>query len=288
MTDGCGFISKSLLLDLRCRFEWDDFPTAIQCRLGGAKVIYPLELKVDSGFLTSSQGMLMLPGHDDPDTPRAWLRPSQIKIHYPLELPLDPALLVVNILRSSHLKTPGRLAAETIVNLAENGVCHRAFTDLLRAGLEERVAGLTTWEGRDAMLQLWHNVSRHGGVMMARRAREASGEARAKGYGERGLDAEDVEADDEDDLQQLDTALRQRSSAWWADQVSGCPSTLEETVMVLLDSGFTPQNCAVLRDKLKQVVTTSIRNYVLKYRIEVPMSCTAFLVPGKLLQSRRD
>lgn len=222
--------------------------------------------------------MLVLAGKDDPDTPRIWLRPSQIKINYPSESPLDPALLVVNVLRSSHLKTPGRLSAETIINLAENGVSHTVFTDLLRAGLEERVAGLTTWEGHDAMQQLWVNVSRCGGVMNARRAREAGGEARAKGYGER--EAEDVEIEDEDDLEQQDNALRQRSKAWWTDEISGCPSSLEETVMVLLDSGFTPQNCAVLRSKLQTVVKKTINSYVLKYRIDVPMSCTAFLVPG--------
>jgi RNA-dependent RNA polymerase len=222
--------------------------------------------------------MLSLPEKDDPVNPRVWLRPSQIKITYPSESLPDPALLIVNVLRSSHLKTPGRLSAETIINLAENGVPHKVFTDLLRSGLEERVAGLTTWEGHGAMLQLWVNVARCGGVMNARRAREAGGEARAKGYGER--EGEDVEVDDEDDLQLLDNAAIQRSKAWWTDEISGCPSSLEETVMVLLDSGFTPQNCAVLRKKLEAVVKKTITSYVLRYRIDVPMSCTAFLIPG--------
>lgn len=50
---------------------------------------------------------------------------------------------------------------------------------------------------------------------------------------------------------------------------------------MLLDSGFTPQNCAVLREKLKQVLTSNIGTYVRRYKIDVPMSCVAFLLPGR-------
>jgi RNA-dependent RNA polymerase len=38
MTDGCGLINKSALLSLRLKYDWATFPTAIQVRLGGAKV----------------------------------------------------------------------------------------------------------------------------------------------------------------------------------------------------------------------------------------------------------
>jgi hypothetical protein len=67
--------------------------------------------------------------------------------------------------------------------------------------------------------------------MAARMAREASGEAKARGY--RLREAEDVEFDDEDGLTELDET-HQRSTAWWADEISGCPSSIEETVLVLL------------------------------------------------------
>jgi hypothetical protein len=125
---------------------------------------------------------------------------------------------------------------------------------------------------------LWQQVARTGGVIAARRAREAGGEARAKGYGE--VVHEELAVEDEDDLQ-LGSGLREHSTAWWSDPVSGCPSTIEETIIGLLDSGFTPENCAVLRDKLKQVVKIRINAYVNRFKIEVPMSCTAFVVPGK-------
>jgi RNA-dependent RNA polymerase len=72
----------------------------------------------------------------------------------------------------------------------------------------------------------------------------------------------------------------QNHSAWSPDLISGCPSSLEETIMVLLDSGFTPQNSAVLRERLKVVAETSTKNFMAKYRIDVQMSCSAFVVPG--------
>jgi hypothetical protein len=113
--------------------------------------------------------------------------------------------------------------------------------------------------------------------MSARIAREASGEARARGYFCH--DSEDFEDEDMDDLEGPNPLL-DRSSAWWTDQVSGCPSGLEETVMVLLDAGFTPQDCPILREKLCKVMESAIKTYVKRFRMGVAMSCVAFLVPG--------
>jgi hypothetical protein len=38
MTDGCGYINRAALQILRKKFEWHEFPTAIQFRLAGSKV----------------------------------------------------------------------------------------------------------------------------------------------------------------------------------------------------------------------------------------------------------
>lgn len=278
MTDGCGFASASLLLRLREKFEWDNFPTAVQCRIGGAKVRPSLKVKLR--LLNGCQGLILLHPSgryiNTDSEPQVWVRPSQTKIKYPSDFLADPSMLVVDVLRSSHLKHPARLSAETIVNLAENGVPEDVFSQLLKIGLSEMVSGLTHWEGEHAMMKLWYNVARVGGVMSARMARELGGESRAKGFGDRDDDSDD---DDEDSLQ-INHAVHQRSTAWWADQISGCPSSLEETVMVLLDSGFTPKDCPVLAAKLQQVVKTAIKRYVIRYKINVPMSCEAFIVPG--------
>ncbi|KII91170.1 hypothetical protein PLICRDRAFT_696285 [Plicaturopsis crispa FD-325 SS-3] len=257
MTDGCGYANKALLLKLRDSLELDKAPTAVQVRVKGAK------------------GLLLLHPTDDSPTPRVWIRPSQNKINYPPEKPLDRAMCIVDVLRTSHLRSPARLSAETLVNFAENGVPHSVFVQLFQDSLKEIVDSLLTWEGPFAMEDLWATVARIGGVMMERRARENVGEARAKGYGG-DKDRDDNVLDDDDEI---DNAADARSTAWWDDPISGCPSGLEETVMCLLESGFTPQNCPVLREKLIKVIEKVIKRYVLNYRIDVPMSCTAFIVP---------
>lgn len=56
---------------------------------------------------------------------------------------------------------------------------------------------------------------------------------------------------------------------------------------MFLDSGFTPQNSPVLREKLNAVIKKTIDNYVLRYRLDVPKSCSAFIVPGQSLVTPR-
>jgi RNA-dependent RNA polymerase len=216
------------------------------------------------------------------DAPKVWLRPSQRKIKYSPNETRDPAHLIMDILRTSYMRTPARVSPESIINLTENGVPQQVFIDLMKTSVTTIVTGLTTWDGPEAMYDLWLNVERAGAVCFARRAREAAGEARVRGFGDRQTEEDEDEDEDEDEerLEGFDKALDQRSSAWWADQISGCPSSLEETVMVLLDSGFTPQECPILREKLKQVVTTKVKTRTQNYRYDIELSVGAFVIPG--------
>ena len=214
------------------------------------------------------------------DVSYAELTKSQRKIVYPSGGLLDPAHRIIDVLRSSHVRTPCRLSVETIVNLSENGVPKKVFLDLLHQGLKAMVEPLLEWDGPDAMRNLWCNMCRLGGVMSARRAREDPGLARVKGYSnsEHGLDEDDSE--DDDGL--FDTTEEEKSSAWWRDEISGCPSSLEETIMCLIDSGFTPRDCPTLRTRLERIIKVHVKNYIKSYRIDVPMSASAFLIPGKI------
>lgn len=171
---------------------------------------------------------------DDDTTPKVWLRPSQIKIKYPKAC-ADPAFKIIDVLRSSHSRVSCRLSVETIINLCENGVPKEVFGELLQRSLDKLVDDLLTWDGEDAMPQLWMTVSRQGRVVSTRSARSATALARVKGYADR--EAEEL-IEDEDSLQ-LD-ALAERSSAWWGDEVSGCPSSLEETVSIDTSSLYCP------------------------------------------------
>ncbi|KAK0206463.1 RNA dependent RNA polymerase-domain-containing protein [Desarmillaria ectypa] len=245
MTDGAGLANKAALLKLKKKFGWDDWPTAIQCRINGNK------------------GLLYHYPSDDDNESRIWIRPSQTKIQYPdLE---DPTLRIIDVLRSSHARVSCQLSAEVIINLWHNGVPASAFETLLQKGLEDNiVTPLMTWEGQNAMFDLWSALCKRGGVMTARAARRETSMARVRGYGDR--QTEEFDDEDEDGIRQLGT---ERSTAWWSDEVSGCPSVLEET------------NCMVLKDKLHQVIKSAINNYVRSYRIDVPMSVTAFIVPDE-------
>jgi RNA-dependent RNA polymerase len=228
--------------------------------------------------LSSVKGLLIDDGRNADEFGHVELTPSQQKIKFAEGVSIDPAHRCIDVLRASRTKAPCRLSVETIINLSENGVPKEVFTDLLRQSLSELVEPFLDWQSPDAMRALWCNLRRIGGVMAGRRSREAAGAARAKGFSER--EAEEIERDDEDDFAEFDSA-EQRSSAWWGDEVSGCPSSLEETVMCMLDSNLTPQECPVLRDKLHKIIKSRVREYIRSYRIDVPLSASAFLIPGE-------
>ncbi|KIM46105.1 hypothetical protein M413DRAFT_16853 [Hebeloma cylindrosporum] len=258
MTDGAGKINRWALKQIRHRLNWEDQPTAIQTRIFGTK------------------GLLVEDGKNPEEYAVVEITPSQRKIRLQENTAIDPAHRIIDVLRASHTKTPCRLSVETIINLAHNGVTKRVFLELLQKGLADLVEPLLDWDSPDAMRKLWSNVRRLGGVMAARRAREEAGLARVKGFSER--EAEEIEIDDEEDFNSAELA-EQRSSAWWGDEVSGCPSSLEETIMYMIDSGLTPKECPLLRDKLDKFIRSRLTNYIKSYRIDVPMSASAFLVP---------
>ena len=286
MTDGCGFANRKVMQILYDKLPWVMPPTAIQCRVGGAK------------------GLLLV-RHDLPpeleDTPRIWLRPSQTKIKYTpaalneciLPEGSDPAKLTLDILRDSRMRCPAKLSTETITNFAENGVPFDRFAELFKVNIKERLDVLLNWVKTDSsaasdvdqekrkaeMKLLWDALAKEGGVMSARLAREDTGKARVAGHV--ADDREDEEWDDEDGLTQLDQAIEDRSSAWWEDPISGQPSSLEETCMTMLDSGFHPETNFLLRAKPKEVARKVVKTFRTRYRFTVPMSCSAFIVPGE-------
>jgi RNA-dependent RNA polymerase len=132
MTDRCGLINKSALMALRFKCDWPTFPTAIQMRLDGVVcfIYCPFIL------LNLGQGILCR-CNDDADNLLndlwAGLRPSQRKIKHPPDDVSDPAILIIDVIQSSHMRAP----TQTITNLAEIGVPHEVFIKLLHDGLEE-------------------------------------------------------------------------------------------------------------------------------------------------------
>ncbi|KAF7349229.1 Dimethylaniline monooxygenase [Mycena sanguinolenta] len=264
MTDGCGISNLAFNLKLRFDFNLQTMPCAVQVRHGGRK------------------GMLVLwPDSTHEDTPKICFRnSSQVKINYSEEAKAHPANSTVDILRFSRTTCPARLSPEVIINLEHNGVPAEVFVRMQEAYIAHAVDDLLYWAkepGRDTpevMLRLWRALEKSEDVYIARRVREAVGEARFRGFGEKFNDST-VEDEEED----VDTAINERSTAWWPDYISGCPSSLAETCMTLVDSGFTPQSLPVLREKLKQIVLKKIKYRSTHFRYEVPQSASAFVVP---------
>ena len=217
--------------------------------------------------------------------PKVYLRDSQKKITYP-ELH-DSAHLTIDVLRTSHLTIPARLSYETIINLAENGVPPKVFFGLLQLGVNNLLDNLFSWPedllpldvtSHDSMRALHRSVNKAGAVTSAKLARLDMTYARAKGYI---WDYRQEEGDEDAELSRDDLP---RSVAWWPDYTSGQPSSLEETVLVLIEAGFHPKTEWILQEKLKQVINTGLNKHIVsKPKIPVAESCSAFVVPGKFI-----
>ncbi|KAG8927481.1 hypothetical protein FRC02_008104, partial [Tulasnella sp. 418] len=255
MTDGCGLINRAALLHIRDRMSLVEMPCAVQARLGGTKGMYMLHPD---------------PGRSD-EPPRLWYRPSQLKVVWSPRP--EESQLILDLVRLPHTKFPSRLSAETLVNLAHNGVPHKVFIELLRSGLNEEVRALTTWSGGESgVAALWDAVFSAGHLIGERLQRENAASARARGYI---LDDEDVA----DDLMNDDDLGINRPAAWWPDEISGCPCISHEAVCSLLAAGFTPDQNLFLFDKLERVLDIAISKYTLRFRLVVPASVEAFVLP---------
>jgi len=178
------------------------------------------------------------------------------------------------------MQSPVQVSKEIIVNLSENGVSPNIFIDLFSQSIENTISPLLHWDGQDAMPQLWAAIARVGNVMAARIAQESSWTARARGI--TGVQPYDQEESTENYEEEDDDSLS-HSVAWWGDDISGCPSSLEETVMTFLDNGFHPTTNAILADKLHIVAKKAVKSCTSKPRVTIPMSCSALIVPGMSL-----
>jgi RNA-dependent RNA polymerase len=223
------------------------------------------------------------------EEPIVHLRPSQIKIIYPSMSFDDPFFLALDILRIAHMKSYIRIGREMIVNLNANGVPQEIFGHLAHEQLKNVVDELLAWtdaesddEMRSAMVRLMSAIDRIGFVKATRDAREQPGTARVRGLvlDDREEDDEEYDEDKEASFADDSGRRRERSTAWFADEISGCPSSLWEAVLVFISAGFTPKNNGVMAQKLYEIVKSTIDSKASKFRLQVPMSCSAFCVPG--------
>ncbi|KAJ7088380.1 hypothetical protein B0H15DRAFT_982022 [Mycena belliarum] len=163
---------------------------------------------------------------------------SQIKINYSKDAQAHSANANINILWFSRTNLLARISPKVIINLEHN-----------RAAVEESE-----------------------GMYMACCVREAEGEARFRGFGDQyGNTPQDN--NEEDELDSFDLAVHEQLTPWWPDYISGCPSLLAETVMAIIDLGFTPQSLTVRWDKLKQIVCKKIKGKANTLEVQRPAKC---------------
>jgi RNA-dependent RNA polymerase len=172
------------------------------------------------------------------------------------------------------MQSPVQISREMIINLSENGVFSGIFIDLFCQSMENTISPLLSWDGQDSMAQLWAAVAKVGSVMAARIARESAWTARARGVQ---LYDQDNSTEDNEDDEPLSESI-----AWWGDETSGCPSSLEETILYFLDTGFHPATNLILAEKLQIVAKKTVNSCISKSRVMIPMSCSALIVPGVL------
>lgn len=177
--------------------------------------------------------------------------------------------------------------------LAHGGVQHTSLLNIFKNQLDEEFkvfdefpssAKGTTKASElenqfsNALVKLYDFVSRAESVPQSRLRREAVGLSRALGYGDNSNQTDyDYTLDDGAD------DIGEQSTAWAPDLVSGLPSSLAETVMAFLASGFRPWEHIVLYDKLKALLKMTIDTVVVRYKVGLPLSAEGFAIPGRLL-----
>ncbi|KZT43218.1 hypothetical protein SISSUDRAFT_1116585 [Sistotremastrum suecicum HHB10207 ss-3] len=296
MTDGCGYMNSTALRMIANVMKLEVRPVAVQGRIYGSKGIWMLH----PDHQTDNEGQ----------PPTIWIRHSQRKIKFsanpnPLYAKVDPSHYVFNMLRYNTLTSPSRLSMQTINNMAENGVPHQVFVNLMSEGVNALVEPLTDWNSRNAMANLLTTVSNQGRVLSARAIRLAGASSRAFGFSrlER-TDSMDSTADsvastnsspidefgpgidiviDEDDRYRNQSEV-ERIPAHLIDAIrrnpiSGLPREPSEAILGMVEAGFHPQKSDFLYDQLRIFMKWVVETYVKEYHLPVKESAEAFIVP---------
>ncbi|KAG6836003.1 hypothetical protein H0H93_012337, partial [Arthromyces matolae] len=256
MTDGCGFINEAALKVIGRFLNLAGYPSAVQGRVFGAK------------------GLWILHPTDTSPQPKIWIRHSQRKIVY--ESPIHRAHLIFDLLKTSKASPPVRLSPQSLLNLSENGVPDSVLVEVMRQALLDEVEPLMRWDGPQAMQLLYSVVDRLGHVSRTRLIKLTGGLSRALGLTGQdwGDDSITVEKEDENGQPSANDEAA-------AEQGRGSTS-LAESIMEMLQAGFHPTESQFLRDKIRWLVTTTLKTIVDKFSIPVHDALNAFIVPDPL------
>ncbi|KAJ3509083.1 hypothetical protein NLJ89_g5408 [Agrocybe chaxingu] len=255
MTDGCGLINHAALVLIVRTIGLESLPAGIQGRIDGSK------------------GFWILHPTDDSTVPKIWIRDSQNKIK---NHSFDRAHRIFDLLGPSRPSHSIALSAQCIINLFSNNVPQDLLVHLMEQGLMDEIMPLLDWNNPSplAMLFLANAISKCGNIPGARTQRLTASLSRALGL--KGRDWKDEPVPEGSEKQDEPAAYTGRHP------YSGAPLALHECAYELLQAGFHPSKSKILQEKIGYVVTTTINSTVEKYRIPIPESVCAFVVPDPL------
>lgn len=260
MTDGCGFINEAGLTKIFQSgvINLGQRPDSIQFRLLGAK------------------GMLLRHPIDKSEEPKVWIRLSQKKISLPT--PLGRAHRILELICPSRVVAPSHLNTDAILNLSHNGVPTESVSRLFGEHFKNEIEPLKRWGSFNAMVILAHEIYHLGRIGGLRLQRIAPGNTRALGLARDFHREEQLDADVDKDLQ-LPGKLQPIYSGRCA--FSGAPMSIHEGALELLLAGFQPEKLEFLYKKMHSITKLAIDAAAKDFRIAIPQSLEAFILPGK-------
>lgn len=279
-TDGCGFMNGAALMQISKQVGYTEPPVAIQGRIFGSKGVWILHYSDRSPL----------------EEPKIWIRDSQLKINLtklrddgsfdPAQIErLHPSHLIFDLVQPSKVSKPSRLGKHTLMNLSHNDVPTPILEGLMRESLEAEIAPFMRWDGPHAMPLLWDTVNTSGRVSLTRLQRQAAGASRALGLSRRQFANADDSDDDASDDEESSPSQSQISTSSSTSSVTPnndlARDTLAESILRMLQAGFTPLENKKLFDDLKRLVWWQLDSAILEYHIVLDQSAEAFIIPGK-------
>ncbi|CUA78390.1 Genome polyprotein [Rhizoctonia solani] len=254
LTDGCGFLNYAALKAIQENMAWESISTCVQARIAGSKGLFMLH-----------------PDHRDPsEEPQIWLRSSQVKVQLNSDkTKWSPVHYILDVLSGSLVPESSSITYEMIMSLSENNVPDSVLVKLLRDTIERDARSMEPSRKPHGSEVLYDSVYATHRVLQSRLRRVISPDAhRAQAL----LDFENEDGDEEPEL-----------AKWEAgpDPFSGQPASSQEQVLGWLQAGFAPTDRFVM-EKLVYLQKKLMTEAVNRYRIAIPESVRAFIVPDPL------
>ncbi|KAG6860856.1 hypothetical protein C0995_006720 [Termitomyces sp. Mi166 len=256
-TDGCGFINEAALKIIARVLNYFGYPVAVQGRVYGAK------------------GLWILHPTDTSSEPKIWIRSSQQKIVY--KSPVHRSHLIFDLCSVSSSASSASLSKQSIMNLSKNGVSDATLIEIMKKALIEEVRPLMQWQGPQAMEVLWSVINRLSSVSRTRLTRLSASLSRALGLRGQDWRAEEIDVERNEDAAPAEG--EGPADIYTGRASSGVPLSLAEYIMESLQAGFHPKDSTLLKDKIRNLVQTTIKSIVDKFSIPLPESLSAFIIP---------